>query len=811
MYTIDTETCGFHGPIVLLQYAQDDGPVILHEVWREPIADTLALLERIAEEGIIGFNLSFDWFHICQLYTTLKLYKERHPYDLMPEIEKYAECESDARFLGCLKPKTACDVMLHIRKGPYQSTMDRKAIYIMKVPKDLGYHLCGLLNRLLPFRPLFFARRKKPAPIWQIQQHKKDQNFVNIYVKFAPSTALKPLCEDLFKVDLVRYSDIEVPPEYRPLELGYAPFAKAMQKLDVWKGQQKKKFCGPWKGAWPQFIQRHIDHWSSHPSARKYAGDDVELTRKVYNYYNFECGDDDSVLACMVGAIRWKGYAVDLKGIKELRDIAEKKLWMSNGEKDIFGNPIMILVPRAPTVVLPWLQQVMLPEEQLGLIDFGKDDSTDKEALDEMIKWDSPVSVRAKLTREARKAAKEIEMYDKLLIAERFHASFKVLGTLSSRMSGADKFNPQGIKKTKVVRSKFPLADSDRILCGGDFSGFEVTIADAVYDDPDLRTALQEMRPCHYCREPYLDLHSGEQKLDETGNKMWLRGAGCDKCEGTGLEETKIHGIFGTFIYPGKSYDDIIESDGKDPDYYTISKSGLFTWLFAGTEYSFQQRLGIPLEQGRAGILAFSKRYRRVGETRNQTMEDYSPVVKEKDSRISWRKHKTSVTTLFGFDRFFDLEFQVLSTLYKLASEPPEEWKQITKLVRRGDRTQTASGATQSAIYSACFRLQGRIARAAINTPIQGTGAQATKRVQAAICELQPAGYHEWIVQPANIHDELMCPTHPDYVDRVAEITANEVGIMKKVVPLMKLEWKIGLASWAEKKKSQILTNSNTK
>ena len=33
---LDTETCGLHSMMVLLQYAVEDGPITLHEVWRRP-------------------------------------------------------------------------------------------------------------------------------------------------------------------------------------------------------------------------------------------------------------------------------------------------------------------------------------------------------------------------------------------------------------------------------------------------------------------------------------------------------------------------------------------------------------------------------------------------------------------------------------------------------------------------------------------------------------------------------------------------------------------------------------------------------
>ena len=60
-------------------------------------------------------------------------------------------------------------------------------------------------------------------------------------------------------------------------------------------------------------------------------------------------------------------------------------------------------------------------------------------------------------------AAKEVELYEKLLLAGKFHASFVVIGTLSSRMAGADGLNPQGIKHTKEVRQMFPLSWGDNL------------------------------------------------------------------------------------------------------------------------------------------------------------------------------------------------------------------------------------------------------------------------------------------------------------------------------------------------------------
>jgi hypothetical protein len=70
---IDTETCGLHSMPVLLQWALDEGPISLHEIWRRPIRETLTLIEWLCEHTVVGFNLSFDWFQIVKLYTIFRL------------------------------------------------------------------------------------------------------------------------------------------------------------------------------------------------------------------------------------------------------------------------------------------------------------------------------------------------------------------------------------------------------------------------------------------------------------------------------------------------------------------------------------------------------------------------------------------------------------------------------------------------------------------------------------------------------------------------------------------------------------------
>jgi hypothetical protein len=801
---IDTETCGFHGPIVLLQYAFEDEPVQLYHVWDEPAQKTIALLEEISHNIVVGYNLAFDWFHICQLYTTLLEYQERYPATKGVLVEElYAKCEPAARDRGCLKPAGALDLMLYSRKVQYQYLMDRKPIAMRRVPSEVAPQLCEILNELLPFRPIFFARYKdKHHKPWNLYEDKAGVRFQTIKCMFAPSTGLKSLVADVFPDKYTQtFGSIAPDPAWEPIELGYAPFAEAVQQLTEWKGKRPKRFHGEWKGAWPQVIEYHQSHWAINEQAQEYARNDVEFLRALYDHFGAadippQINDTDSILACMVGAVRWRGFRVNCEYLQELRAKAvERKEHFPTAPRDVLRYMLKniddmerLMVPSA-TDKQTLTHLVQADEEawaQIQAIDKRKYTVDERQAALNKVEWALTISRKAFEVLEARKAQKEIEMYDKLLIAGRLHASLKVIGTLSSRMAGDNKLNVQGIKRTKYVRKAFPLAWEGMTLSGGDFAGFEVTIADAVYDDPKLRADLTSYVDCVYC--------DGTGKTQEGSVEQT-----CGACGGTGQERMKIHAIFGTHIFPEYDYKGIRLTAGKVPDLYTIAKSGLFTWLFAGTERSFEERLGVPAQQAKDGLLSFESSYPLVGQRRREAMFNYCPVWSGDDNKFHWREHKKSVTTLLGFSRYFDLEYAVVRTLFELPDRLPTEWKDIPSRVMRGTRIQTLYGATCSAIYGAVFSLQNYVARVAINHPIQGTGAQITKELQARIWALQPAGYSPWQVMPLNVHDEIMVPVAPARSSDLESLVTTVVDEQKQTVPLLEIEWHSNMGTWADK------------
>lgn len=764
MIFFDTETCGLHGPIVLYQYAKDDEDIILYDVWLHEVGETLELFEELVWSDIVGFNLSYDWFHVCQMYTTMTLLKK----DALPNILDYADAEPHGRFGDCLKPKGCLDLMLHARKGPYQSTMDRKPIRIKRVHKRLAFELAEELDKRIQLKDVYFSKNSDSTKRWTIHSIKDenddtDPDFVDLVLKFNPSSALKALAKDALNVDpdsVKLFSDVELPKEFYPAEAGYAPFALAIGNVDNWNG------------AWPDVIDKHINHWAYFEPARQYASDDVRYTRDLYHYFGQpEFNDTESILACMVGAVRWRGFAIDIEKIKNLQAEARAKV---RKLKFKFGSK---------KIVRRYLEQVMTPTEQAVMHSGGKF-TTKKFILEEISKWrqedvcetcngdgcskcnngvidkgEHPAAVRATEILDARRGNFEYNLYSKLLQAGRFHASLNIIGALSGRMSGADDLNAQGITKAKEVRSAFTMADCGLDLCGGDFDSFEVGIGDSVYKDPVLHEQL--------------------------------------------LQGLSMHGLFGQYLFPPMTYEEICATKGLpgDRDKYSRSKNGVFAVFFGGDENTLVRRVGIALEAAENGYREWCKKYKVWGEKRKAIFDRFCSMRQPGGigTKVEWSEPDDYMESLLGFRRYFTLENQIVKALFILAENPPKAWQAMQFRVCRRDKEQTICGAARSALFAAAFALQSANMRAAANHEIQSTGAGITKELQRELWVYQPIGIGKWMIQPLNIHDELVSPTDPSIKEDVKNTVHAFVEKTKSLVPLIGMTWKTDMRSWGEK------------
>ena len=802
MIFFDTETCGFHGPTVLIQWAEDGGPIQLHNVWYSPIEETLELIETLCyhDEGVCGFNLAFDWFHICQTYTVLQeMVKQgvdprEHPID---HILEYADAEPAARDGKCLKPMNCLDLWLHARQGPYQTTMERSDIKISKVPTALAYILVAELGERVELDDIYFQNFSDKRRRWKAYDITDDMgnidpNFKDVCLIFRPSSSLKALAFDALGLDekfIYKFTDVEMSESHKPKEYGYAPYALAV-------GDRKN-----WNGAWPLHIRAHAQHWEYNDLARQYAEDDVSYTRGLAYYFDrvaagdskeeareyangdpsgkrlehLEISDYNSELACMTAAVRWRGYKFDVDKIRSLRDgYIEKR---SNAKYNF----------SSPDVCIKYLEEVMDETEKLSIRVNGSI-TTKKIVLEEIQRWkkqdicpncegmgcdqcedglvivdDSPhpAAERAKEIADYRQMGNRINTLDKLIRAGRFHAAFKVVGTLSDRMSGDGGLNAQGIPHEKEIRSAFQLAWDGMILTGGDFDGFEVTIADAVYGDPELRGMLK-----------------------------------------SGM---KIHGIFGTYLFPPMTYEEILKTDGLPgaQDKYGRSKNGVFALIYGGEAYTLSTRVGVPEDVAAEAYGNFASKFIVWGQKRQEIFDKFCSMRQPggTGTKVIWADPHDYAESMQGFRRYFTIENQIVKALFDLANSPPKHLSDVKIKVTRRDREQTAAGAVRSALFGAAFKVQAANMRAAANHEIQSTGAGMTKRLQCRLWTLQPKGISEWHIMPMNIHDEVMAPVKDkETADKTEEIVNQFVEYSKAMVPLVGITWNKEMGNWASKK-----------
>jgi len=831
-FYIDTETCGFHGLPVLIQYAYEDGDIHLFEPWTRPVRDTLALIERFCESTCVFFNASFDWFQLTKLYTAWKLLPSSAIPAELPVLQ-IAEAERDARDGPCVKPKDVLCLMLHSRKGAFQTLMSRHDVRVNKVPRVLAQPLANLLEKTIEFDGILFAnRRDQNAPKWKVydrvmrgKNEEIDPIFQDVVLKFRPSRALKFLAQHCLNLDPEFHSFRDVyPVRTKTLhELGYVPYALGVSSPDSnWIYYDAK---GKHRGhTWPAVIHEDIEHWATNEEARRYARDDIKYTRLMDEYFEFpESGDNDSVLACMVASVRWHGYELDEDKLQQLLEKSQGKLAECpvnlNKPREVRGYVREVMDECEAALIDKSTKKANLekirdkyvveredldPELYTGTctvcggsgeictvqpmyldvsecqrcIGTGQEPGAEEcircggagcprcEGKGYLLMGKTPAARRSDAILKWKAAAKEVELYKKLLVAGRFHAAFNVIGALSSRMSGAAGLNAQGIKNDKDVRSAFTMKWDGMMLCGGDFDGFEVTLADAVFKDNQLRADL--------------------------------------------LEGKSIHTLMALEIYPDKTEAQILASkghkDGGDIDMYSRAKQAVFAFLYGGDENTINKKLTIPMKVAREAMQNLQKKYPGIKESRERVAEMFSAIKQEGGvgSEVTYTEPEDKVVTFLNFARYFTLENKIIKELYNLSRKLPREWHALDLTVLRRDKKQTPAGAASSALYGAAFAIQSANIRAANNHLIQSPGAMITKHLQRRIWDFQPHGVHEFMVAPMNVHDEVLTVTDPSIIDDVARVVVDTVESYRERVPLIGMEWCRDMKSWGEKGKADV-------
>lgn len=750
---LDTESVGLYGQPVLLQYAIGDSEVKLVNIYEETIQSTIDLINSFLNENIIGYNLGFDVYKLIQFYTTFIQVdnKQLRPMDIPHET--FLKLEANGINQGCLKFAGVVDTMLVGLQDKLQELLFKKRLTIRKVPKLLLDSLLVELDRI-KFPDLYFAKYVDCSTRWKVIPVNKD--FVDVQIKFRPSSKMKDIIKHLKLSDekVMKFEDVTklVFPE----EFGYKPYSWATEKN----------------------IKDQCEHWYKNKDARKYARNDVEYTREIYKFLGCpEANDVNSVLTSAVASCRWKGFAIDKDkmGIlkqKYLSVVDKAKVnfdapkevfeYVSKGmtdlEREVFNDDGKVSCAKevlekvqkmTDTVICPLCQATELDCEKCngeGYINDGK----------------HPSAVRADEVLECRKASKRADLLDKFIKAGRFHPTFSVMGTLSSRMSGSgdgvgdQNINAQGIPREKEFRSCFPLADKGEVLCIGDFISFEIAIMCACYNDELLLKQLNMGK--------------------------------------------KIHGIFASFLYD-MSYEDILKTQKTDNDLYTKGKTAVFAMCYGGQAFTIANQTGTTVEQAQK---AYDKWFTE--------FPNFKVVLKEIEKELCLIKSdgkgfrldldvKDSVESMLGFKRYFRIEHKFIKSLWDILQDPPASWKENDFMVLRKEAKglQTIGNAMSSAIYAFMFSLQSGMVRAGLNHKIQSTGAQITKALQVELWGLQPVGYHPWKICMMNVHDEIGTTCQNDAVaSKAIDIVNNFISKYKPKIPMLGMNFGI-VKSWADK------------
>jgi len=597
--------------------------------------------------------------------------------------------------------------MLEFRKGEFQHLMNRKRPTIYKVPINYAEKLITVLNdKFKDLDKCLFAGFKTKGDMWRISEG--ENGLVNVYLAWKPSFALKNLIKVIYDENVLTLD------MYWEDELA--------------NGESGGGYCH-WENRMDRAkLNRSINHWMFNSLAREYAVNDVKYLQRLYQDYDLKIGSYDNDLAIMNANVKCRGFALNLEEVQSQYEMYDRD---------------KRLAPTAPNAVLEYLT------EDMDEFDAAMITDTKAITLENIVKhYDEDVSAKAALVLKARKAQTRCKLMDKLLIAKRFYPEFRICGTLTNRMSGGGKVNPQGIAREKSIRALFTFNDDvpGYVLSIGDFDSFEVAIAASVHKDEQL----------------IADLDNGYA----------------------------VHAFMSASAF-GLTYDEVIASKGTSKDYYVLGKNGVFAMFYGGNSNTLTFRMGVREDVALNVEKEFQSRYKGFAENRKKIFEDFTTH----EDRPEFKKKYAS--SILGHKRYFTLEESIIKK-YKEVLDALEVWDDGDIVIRTEKKgRQTAKNAIISALWGAIYGTQSRCGRQAVNHVVQSTGSELTKMLQRDVWHLQPIGISSVKVALINIHDELL--VYNNIPEKVKSVVDKFIDDNKKIVKHLGMEWKTSVKSWGEK------------
>jgi hypothetical protein len=528
---------------------------------------------------------------------------------------------------------------------------------------------------------------------------------------------------------------------------------------------------------WPELLRDHIEFWNTNPQAVKYALDDITLLRKLDKHLGERDTDFDGELACQVASCRMAGFTTEADALaraaghsQEVLDTAEINVdahlrvreWIADSLDEFEAETI--LADGCNKKVLKKLVSDMVATEREECCGSGCGYCGGKGYIEP---GPLPVAEKAAHVLKVRKHKKRKQLFDKLAVAQGAYPSFRVIGTKSGRMSGADGLNYHGIDGSKDIREIFTLAGPGEIVCGGDMNSQELAIAAAVMNDDALARDI------------------------ETGRSL--------------------HGEFASTIL-NVPYEQVMagKEDKGSPEgqAYAKAKVCIYAMLYGAAAYNISVTLGCSEAEAQSKMDRFFEKYPHMKSTRKFVTASLQCLSSDGGKIHVTRPDQDSIKSLFGYTRSFEIEMSVIRSIVDamefIRAQSNSDAGNVSflslkqsKVIRKKDREQTALGACMSALYGAAFSLQGKIQRAALNHLIQSAGRTCTLRVQKRIWDdVQPVGVGEFRVKLMSVHDEIVTVSKPEYAKPIEQAVYAEMQALTGQVPLLSLDWATDVGSW---------------
>lgn len=836
-YFIDTETCGFYGVPVTIQWAADDGPVHLHHIWLEPIEKTVKLIELFVTGRVVFHNARFDWFMLTKIHYMLDHIRSYDPKVKTPldwvranGIEDFVENEFCSQYGPCLKPMACVDTLLLASRCDEQSyLMASKPVWVRRVPVGLSEPLRLMLEERAQALPwIMFANRAKPdAPRWSPSpctdlKGNHDPSFVDLKLSFSPSKSLKHLAAYLCGHNVEhRYEDIAYATQ--PAEEGFAPFVKLLCPDGA-----------PWlydgKPTWPALIEEHINHWATNKGAQEYAEDDITMLRKLYQHFGSPEDDMDSMLACQVASVRLRGFSVDLPGIREQLDKSLKIVHSAKINVD------------SPKQVLGFVAEAMDTAEQFILAD-GCDQKVIDEIKKEHILSEREICTCCEEDDELFEDDDDLGCEPEGGITRRDGVCQRCEGAGAIGPTGQcgdcggakvfgtdDKGKPKKCKrcdgsglsddrKTPVVRrvehielvrkhkKRVQLFDK-LLLAKRAYPDFNVigTKSGRMSGSSGLNfhgvDSSDEVRSLFTLSDSGLVLSAG----DYTSQELAIAATTMNDSDlMRDMESGKsLHAMFAAELFE-TTYEEIMSSYKANHDpRYGKGKSAVYLTLYGGTFATLAKNCGVDEAIAEKAYNKMIQKYPQMGSTRKAITAKFSSITSNADGHMQFKlPDEQFIGSIFGFKRHFNAEYLAQKMIWDTVKNLPDKWRKLTLKVQRDrkneNRIQTICGAVQSALYGCCYSIQNQIIRASNNHVIQSTGRHLTVGMQSYLWQLQPHGIHPFELTLMSIHDELAVCSPEELVEKIKERVIQKVARQREHVPLTSIEWFTNNANWAEK------------